>query len=193
MAEASEKGGAKEARESAKDGELADPAAPGGFKRVLPYLIGGTLSVGLGIGSGIVTSPDDPEVEVTHRAVAKPATPLDRFLAPHKFALPTLIANLADTGQAVTVKLSVYVEVRAKDLPTQAALELDGAKGGQLYPVVRDALLMLLSGKQSADLRTQRGAEVLKLEILDRLAPLLFSDPSAGVITGVYFDDLLFS
>jgi len=193
MAEASEKGGAKEARESAKDGVLADPAAPAGFKRALPFLIGGTLSVGLGIASGIVTQPHEPEVEVTHEKPAPPPTALDRFVAPHKFALPTLIANLADTGTPVTVKLSLYVEVRAKDQPTLAALETDGAKGGQLYPVVRDALLMLLSSKQSADLKTPRGREVLKLEILDRLAPLFFADPSAGVITGVYFDDLLFS
>ena len=193
MAEAIEKGGAKEARESAKDGDLADPAAPGGFKRALPFLIGGTLSVGLGIASGIVTRPDEPEVVVTQQKVAQAPTPLDRFLPPHKFALPKLLANLADSGQPVSIQLSLYVEVRAKDLTTQAALEMDGAKGGQLYPVVRDALLMLLSNKQSTELRTPRGREVLKLEILDRLAPLLFTDPSAGVITGVYFDDLLFS
>jgi len=193
MAEAIEKGGAKEARESAKDGDLADPAAPGGFKRAMPFLVGGTLSVGLGIASGILTQPHEPEVVVTHEKVAAAPTPLDRFLAPHKFALPTLIANLADSGQAVTVKLSLYVEVRAKDQPTLAALESDGAKGGQLYPVVRDALLMLLSSKQSTNLKTPRGRKMLKLEILDQLSPLFFTDQGAGVITGVYFDDLLFS
>ena len=192
MAEAIEKGGAKEARDSAKDGDLADPAAPGGFKRALPFLIGGTLSVGLGIASGIVTQPDDPAVEVTQKKVAAAPTPLDRFLAPHTFALPTVRTNLADTAEARSASLNLYLEIRAKDELTQAALEASCAKGGQNYPVMRDALVMLLLSKQSAELKTRLGQEVLKLEILDKLAPILFPDPSAGLITGVYFDELMF-
>ena len=87
--------------------------------------------------------------------------------------------------------MNLFVEIRAKEMPTQVALEQGCTKGGQLYPVVRDALVMLLSSKQSAELKTPRGREVLKLEILDKLAPILFPDPGSGVITGVYFDELL--
>jgi flagellar basal body-associated protein FliL len=65
-------------------------------------------------------------------------------------------------------------------------------KEGRYYARVQDALVTLLSSKVSTELKTARGKEVLKLEILDLMNRVLFSgtdhdhDPQ-GIVTGVLF------
>lgn len=188
MAEAKDGGAAKDGNDAAAEG--AAPSA-GGAKKALPYLIGGALSCGLGLTAAIVTAPQDAEPAVMREAAQPPPTPLDNFLKPQRVVLEPVIANLADTGQAASSRLTLIVEVRCKDEELQRKLAADTAKNGALDAPLRDALLMLLSDKQSSELRTMRGKEVLKLELVDTLKPLLFPDPSSGAITGLYFHEFL--
>lgn len=180
---------AKEAPKEAAEGAVAAP--PSAVKKLLPFIVGGTLSIGLGVTAGIVTKPEDPPAEVTQKAPEPEPTPLDQLLPAHSIAMPTLIVNLADTSAAVSSKMNLVIKVRVKDEPTQTTLDGDCAKGGVLAVPMRDALITLLSGKQSTDLKTPRGKEQLKLEILDKLKPILFPDPSVGVLTDIYFDEFL--
>ena len=187
MAEADKKDAAKEA---GKDGADA-VAPPSKMKALLPYVVGGVVSVGLGLTAAIVTAPAPVEPEVIVETEAPPPTPLDTFLPPKKITLQPLIANLADTGQAVSGKFVLILEIRAKDLETEALVIAACAKGGDSAAAIRDSLITLMSGKQSTELKTPRGKELLKLEILDQLKPILFPDPSHGAITGLFFDDFL--
>lgn len=198
MADAGEKGAAKDAKAAPRDGaDGADgatapgDAAPGKRKRLLPYVIGGTLAAGLGVTAAIVTQPHAHEPEVVQEQHEPEPTPLDQLLPPYPIALPQLIAGLAGSGESARVNL--ILEVRLATPEGQAAVIASCAKGGAMYAPVRHSLIMLLSGRQAAELRTPRGMEELKLEILDRLKPILFPDPSAGTITGIFFDELLFS
>lgn len=191
MAEADKKDAAKEAKDAGKDGADAAAASPSKMKALLPYVVGGVVSVGLGLTAAIVTAPAPLAPEVIVEKEAPPPTPLDSFLAPAKIALPTLIANLADTGQSFSGKFNLIIEIRAKDALVQAAVEAGCGKGGEFAAPVRDALITLMSGKQSTELKTPRGKELLKLEILDQLKPILFADPANGAITGLYFDEFL--
>ncbi|MSR46811.1 MAG: flagellar basal body-associated FliL family protein [Planctomycetes bacterium] len=195
MADAGEKGAAKDAKAAPKDGAdgAAAPgdAAPGKLKRLLPFIIGGTVAAGLGATAAIVTQPHKHDPEVVQEQHEPEPTPLDKLLPPYPIALPQLIAGLAGNGESARV--NIILEVRLATPEGQAAVIASCAKGGAMYAPVRHSLIMLLSGRQASDLRTPRGMEELKLEILDRLKPILFPDPSAGTITGIFFDELLFS
>ena len=189
MSEAAAKEAAKDAKEAPKEG--ADGAvveAPSKLKQLLPYIVGGVLSIGFGLGSGIVTAPKHEDPSVIEKHEEPPPTPLDALQKPFPIVLPSLNVNLADSGAG---RLNLVVEIRAKDLEKQAEIDAGCAKGGALAASVRDALIILLSGKQSSELKTPRGKEILKLEVLDKLKPILFPDPADGAITGIYFDECL--
>jgi hypothetical protein len=113
-----------------------------------------------------------------------------------KLELPQQIFNCADTGQMIAGKVQIEIEVRTtkkwatgEKSPLKLAVE---TKEGRFYARVQDALVTLLSGKVSGELKTARGKENLKLEILDLMNRVLFSgtDPELdpqGVVTGVLF------
>jgi flagellar basal body-associated protein FliL len=171
--------------------EVATTASPGLIKRTLPYAIGGVLASGFGVFAGIVTAPKHEEPEVTVETTEPAPTPLDQLLPPHTIAVPQFLAGLASQGAPATARISMTLEVRVKTAEAQAAFDLACAAGGEVAVKVNDALLHLLSGKPADALRTPRGMEELKLEIRDRLNPLIFPDPSVGTLTGVFFKELL--
>jgi flagellar basal body-associated protein FliL len=187
MAEA-ERATAGDAGDDAPAGAV--PSAPKSrLRRLVPYAIAGLLSAGLGITAGIVTNPkhEEPVVEKP----ASPVTPYDTFGDPFDVKLPALVTNLADPNQSVSGKFTIHLELR---LPKEAAedarkkIEEDIANGARLVRI-RDALLMLFTGKLSTDIKPAHGKEVLKLEILEHLAPIVFPDPAQGAITCVYFSE----
>ncbi|MBM4015294.1 MAG: flagellar basal body-associated FliL family protein [Planctomycetes bacterium] len=181
---------AKAGGDASKDGAEA-AAPPSALNKLFPFIAGGALSVGLGVTAGIVTQPEPPPPEV-HLEAPKPVpTPFDQLRDPKVIPLPTLIVNLADTSAAVSGKLIVFVQVRCKDEKIESDKVQACEKGGASYPAIRDALITLMSGKQSSDLKTPRGKEQLKLELHDKLNPILFSDPAEGTITAIYFDEFL--
>jgi len=181
------------------DGVAEGPPAPKSLvKRLLPYLIGGGVSLGLGIGAGVVTKhkPADGE-KGTEKKVAPtlPEYPKSTVLE-----LPEQIFNCADTGQMVAGKVSITLEVQtteelAKGEKKSALQALVENKDERFYGRIRDALVNHLSSKVSSDLKTARGKEVLKLEIQDLMNRILFTgtekgDPK-GVVTGVLFTNFL--
>lgn len=174
----------------------ASDAAPAGkpkLKRLAPYLGGTLLSIGLGVAAAIVTAPAEPAATVLREDDVREVSPIDEFGEARQMALPPIVANLADEGQMVAGKFLIHLEVR---LPPDAKFdELQAAccdkGGGKLYAKVRDALVTLFSGKVSGDLRTPHGKEILKIEILDLLGPVVFADPDQGALTNVYFEDFL--
>jgi flagellar basal body-associated protein FliL len=181
----------------------AGGAKPQSFmKRVLPFVAGGAISVGLGLGSGIaMTRKHDAPGAETH-GEKKPAPTLDEFPVEVKLELPKQLFNCADTGQMVAGSVTIQLEVRTTDKWGHPAEKpplkdaIDPKSDGKYYGRMKDALVMLLSTKISGDLKTARGKELLKLEILDRMNEILFSggdkdkEPQ-GVVTRVLFTDFL--
>ncbi len=190
MAEAEHKEAAAAAPKDGSDGTAV--AAKSGVKRFLPYVAGGALSAGLGLTAAIVTAEKPPVPAMMHHDMAAPGqTPFDGLLEPKKVVLAPLVANLADSGQAPNGRFNFCIEIRAKDLESEMHVVDGCAKGAELSIAIRDALITLLSGKESSEIRTPRGKEILKLEILDKLKPILFADPASGTITGVFWDEFL--
>lgn len=192
--------GAKDAKNA---GAAAEPDAGGGapaaksrLRRAIPYLVGGALSAGLGITAGIVTAPHEKPAAPDAAGDPKPATRYDHFGQPFEIVLPTLITNLADPNSSVSGKFAIRLEVRT--LPeleaTRDKLAADCADkaAGRLYAQIRDTLVTLFQSKVSTEIKTSHGKELLKLEILDLLTPILFPDSSKGVISNVYFEDFVY-
>jgi flagellar basal body-associated protein FliL len=172
-------------------------AKPSFLKRMLPYIAGGAVSIGLGISAGIVTNRKHaPEGGETTPDGKRPPVTLDQFPKETKLELPQQIFNCADTGQMIAGKIQIELEVRTTEKwsageKSLLKLAVEG-KDGRYYARVQDALVTLLSGKVSTELKSPRGKEVLKLEVLDLMNRVLFSGANAesdpqGVVTGVLF------
>lgn len=199
MAEAAKKEAQKQdaksdaQKEGAADGAAA-PAPASRMKRLMPYVVSGLLSSGLGVTAGIVTNPKkDDATHGEHAEAAKPLTPYDKFGEEIEVPLTSLVTNLADPNQSVSGKFVIYLVVRTpKDKPeAEGQVKADCAKDGKLSTRIKDALLTLFSSKLSTDLKTAHGKEIVKLEIIELLKPILFPDPATGAITNVYFGDFV--
>jgi flagellar FliL protein len=179
-------------KEAGEGGDKAASASPPKKKlaKLLPFVVGGVLSAGLGVGAAIVTAPPAKHADDgAEKEAAKPTTPLDKFAVKKAdVVLPQIITNLADT---VSGRFSIHLEVYARTEEEFKKLGDACAKSGKSYAAIRDTLLALLSTKTSADLKTLNGKEVLKLEIVDRLRPILFPKAEDGLVTDVFFEDFL--
>jgi flagellar basal body-associated protein FliL len=190
----------QDARKGAEDAEPEEGAAPPPapkslLRRALPYLVGGVLSAGLGVTAGVVTNPVKGAGPPGEKGAEKPEEPRDSFSEPFEIVLPTLITNLADPGASVSGKFVMRLEMRVSPKLFETKDELVAActdkSKGKLYARVRDTLVSLFQSKVSTDIKTSHGKELLKLEILEQLSPIVFPDPENGVLTNVYFEEFI--
>ena len=93
-------------------------------------------------------------------------------------SLPTILVNLADPLGKRYLKISIEIEVKGKD--PEKLVEKD-------MPMIKDALIMLLSSKTYDDLSTLEKKYKLKLEIAQRLNQI-FGKP---LVTNVFFTQFL--
>ncbi len=93
-------------------------------------------------------------------------------------SLPTILVNLADPLGKRYLKISIEIEVKGKD--PGKLVEKD-------MPMIKDALIMLLSSKTYDDLSTLEKKYKLKLEIAQRLNQI-FGKP---LVTNVFFTQFL--
>lgn len=94
------------------------------------------------------------------------------------FETEPFIVNLADAPDIRYLKLTVKLEVENESVSTNLS--------GRI-PQLRDTILVLLSSKESASIRTPQGKFQLRDEITQRVNALL---PKPGVKT-VYFTDFV--
>ncbi len=93
-------------------------------------------------------------------------------------SLPTILVNLADPLGKRYLKISIEIEVKGKD--PGALVEKD-------MPMIKDALIMLLSSKTYDDISTLAKKYKLKMEIARRLNQI-FGKP---LVTNVFFTQFL--
>ncbi len=108
----------------------------------------------------------DEQAPARPRALARP------------LPLPDLTVNLADPPGNRYLKIAMEVEVSAKD--AERELQAQTAR-------VRDAIILLLSGKTVRELSTAQGKVLLKNEVAARLNQIL----GAPRITRVYFTNFV--
>ena len=91
--------------------------------------------------------------------------------------LPSITVNLSDPAGRRYLKMSMEVEVNAD---VSAALQANNAR-------IRDAIIMLLAGKNYADIASPDGKVLLKAEVAARLNQIL----GAQRVIRVYFTDFV--
>jgi flagellar FliL protein len=94
------------------------------------------------------------------------------------YDLDPFIVNLADTPEIHYLKVTIKFELERPDVTEELNKRL---------PQTRDAILVLLSSKEAASVRSTQGKLQLREEILQRVNALL---PKGGA-RGVYFTDFI--
>ena len=91
---------------------------------------------------------------------------------------PAFIVNLADPEITVYARVSITLELANQ----QVLLEVQKKE-----PIIRDAIIEVISSKTSNDLRTPEGRERLKLELLKRINTIL----TKGGVRNLYFTEFV--
>jgi flagellar FliL protein len=162
------------ADEEAKE---APPAAAGSGKKMMIIGIVGVLLLGGGWGAAWFFMGGDKKEEGEKHAKADygeehadepgPVVELEPFLL-----------NLADRDDLRFLKVSIKLEL---DRPE------DNTDYQNKVPAIRDALLVLLSSKESQLLRTVNGKRRIREEIMTRVNGVM----SKGKISNVFFTDFI--
>jgi flagellar basal body-associated protein FliL len=187
----------------ASDAVASSSARKSFSRRLFPYFAGGAVSLGLGVGAGIAQIRKDEAKPGEESAEKKRAATPAEYPVELKLDLGKTIFNCADNGQLIAGAVTILLEVRTNEKwgsgeKPKLKDAIDPKSEGEYSCAgrIKDALVILLSTKMSGDLRSSRGKEVLKLEILDQMNRILFGgldrekDPR-GVVTNVLFTDFL--
>ncbi|MEK7761644.1 MAG: flagellar basal body-associated FliL family protein [Nitrospirota bacterium] len=169
-----------------------DPAPPpaGIPLKLVIIIVAGTLILGLGGAFAFFKfmagghGGDDQKAEATTAKAAGHAETEAKHDAPKVNApgaiydVDPFIVNLADTPEVRYLKLTVKLELESQDISAELASRI---------PQLRDTILVLLTSKDAASIRTPQGKFQLRDEITQRVNSLL---PKPGV-RAAYFTDFV--
>jgi len=91
---------------------------------------------------------------------------------------PAFIVNLADPELTMYARVSITLELSSP----QVTMEVQKRE-----PIIRDAVIEILTNKTSRDLRSPEGKEQLKLELLKRINTILVQ----GGVRNIYFTEFV--
>jgi flagellar FliL protein len=166
------------------------PVAAGISMKMVIIIVAGTLVLGMGGAFALFKlmagghSGDDHKAE---EPVAKAAGHGDAEAKPTTakgngpgaiYDVDPFIVNLADTPDVRYLKLTVKLELESPDASAELASRV---------PQLRDTILVLLTSKDAASIRTPQGKFQLRDEITQRVNSLL---PKPGV-RAAYFTDFV--
>ena len=159
--------------------EEAPPAKGGSGKKMMILGLAGVLLLGGGGGAAWFFMGGGHEEDTNagghdehakadeHSAEPGPVMELEPFLL-----------NLADRDELRFLKVSIKLELDRPEETTDYQAKV---------PAIRDALLVLLSSKESQLLRTVNGKRRIREEIMARVNTLM----SKGKVANVYFTDFI--
>ena len=173
----------------AKGPEGKDASPPGGIPLKLVMIIGvGALALGLGGAFIAFKMMSHPAPESAASTPAREAPAAGHAEAPKAtpvsagpgtiFDLEPFIVNLMDQPETRYLKLTVKLELESDAMKEEVT---------KRTPQVRDAILILLTSKDSATLRSTQGKFQLRDELTGRVNAVL---PKAGV-RSAYFTDFV--
>ena len=166
------------------------PAAQGIPLKMVIIIVVGTLVLGLGGAFALLKlmaggqGGDDHKTEATvAKAAGQGETEAKHGAAKASgpgaiYDIDPFIVNLADTPEVRYLKLTVKLELESQEASAELASRT---------PQLRDTILVLLTSKDSASIRTTQGKFQLRDEITQRVNSLL---PKPGV-RAAYFTDFV--
>ena len=166
------------------------PVASGIPLKMVIIIVAGTLVLGLGGAFAFFKlmaggqGKDDPKTEATvAKASGQGETETTHVAGKANtpgaiYDVEPFIVNLADTPEVRYLKLTVKLELENQDVSAELA--------GRI-PQLRDTILVLLTSKDVASIRTAQGKFQLRDEITQRVNSLL---PKPGV-RAAYFTDFV--
>jgi flagellar FliL protein len=166
------------------------PVAVGISLKMVIIIVAGTLMLGIGGAFAVfklMAGGHGGEESKTESPISKPsehgeteAKPVaGKAIAPGAiYDIDPFIVNLADTPEVRYLKLTVKLELESQDASAELASRI---------PQLRDTILVLLTSKDAASIRTPQGKFQLRDEITQRVNSLL---PKPGV-RAAYFTDFV--
>ncbi len=158
-----------------REAQQAEEATGGGKgKLLLVVLLLLILLIGGGAGAYFFLFAKKEEKK---KEVPKPQVAPEAVGVMYKLE-PAFIVNLADPELTMYARVSITLEVSSPEV----VLEVQKRE-----PIIRDAIIEILSNKTSRELRTPEGREQLKLEIIKRINTILVK----GGVRNVYFTEFV--
>jgi len=160
------------------------PAAAGIPLKIVIIIVAGTLVLGLGGAFAFFKfmarghGGDDQKAEATATKAAGQGESEAKNAPGAIYDVDPFIVNLADTPEVRYLKLTVKLELESPDTSAELASRV---------PQLRDTILVLLTSKDAASIRTPQGKFQLRDEITQRVNSLL---PKPGV-RAAYFTDFV--
>jgi flagellar protein FliL len=158
--------------EAKEDLDLSPQGASGGtLKLVIITVVTVLVTMGAAGGAWYLLAGGERVAEAKPGAVAK---------LPHVYRAlePALIGNIDGPGRVRYVQVEVVMATR--DPKVLAAV-------GEHTPVIRNDLIMLLSGKTYEQLNTAEGKETTRQEMLDAIRSVLEDRTGNPGIESIYF------
>ena len=165
------------------------PVAAGIPLKMVIIIVAGTLVLGLGGAFALFKLMAGGHGEGDQKAEATVAKTAEKGETEAKqtakvsspgaiYDVDPFIVNLADTPEVRYLKLTVKLELESQDTSSELASRI---------PQLRDTILVLLTSKDAASIRTPQGKFQLRDEITQRVNSLL---PKPGV-RAAYFTDFV--
>ena len=166
------------------------PVAAGMSMKMVIIIVTGTLVLGMGGAfavfklmagghSGDEHKAEEPVVKAAGHGETEAKSSASKSSAPGAiYDVDPFIVNLADTPEVRYLKLTVKLELENPDASAELASRV---------PQLRDTILVLLTSKDAASIRTPQGKFQLRDEITQRVNSLL---PKPGV-RAAYFTDFV--
>ncbi len=158
-----------------KEAQQAEETSGGGKgKLLLALLLLLILLIGGGAGAYffLFAKKDDSKEETP-----KPEVSPESVGVMYKLE-PAFIVNLADPEATMYARVSVTLELSSPEVTMEVQ---------KREPIIRDAIIEILSNKTSRELRSPEGREQLKLEIIKRINTILVQ----GGVRNVYFTEFV--
>ncbi len=158
------------------DAKEEEPVKAGAGKKMILIIIAGVLLLGGGGGAAWYFMGGTEEKPAEHDEHAKAETGHEE--PGPVMELEPFLLNLADREELRFLKVSIKLELDRAEEKTDYSNKI---------PAIRDALLVLLSSKESQLLRTVNGKRRVREEIMTRVNGVM----SKGKVANVYFTDFI--
>jgi flagellar FliL protein len=169
------------------DLELApgEPTKSGKTKTIVIITVGVLLAVGLSVGATLYfTGAFSGDESTAEAEQAKGTEAKSKEVKPALYMAlePQFIVNFEDQSQASF--LQIETQVMARDQAVLDALQ-------QHMPVVRNNILLLLSGQKYEQVSTTQGKETLRGEIRKAINKVLKKETGSAGVEAIYFTSFI--
>jgi flagellar FliL protein len=159
-----------------REAQQAEEATGGGKGKLLIALLL-LLILLIGGGAGAYFFLFAKKEEEKNEETPKPQVAPEAVGVMYKLE-PAFIVNLADPEMTMYARVSITLELSAPEVVMEVQ---------KREPIIRDAIIEILSNKTSRELRSPEGREQLKLEIIKRVNTILVQ----GGVRNVYFTEFV--